>query len=114
MTYGYCLNTQHSYTFEGVVGFQKMKEIMALLRDGVDKIGGRRVLEILDYLKGVDGLPKSDVLKFLLDDYCSVIVRPSGTEPKMKVYMSVCADDINEASRIECEMQESIETFFSD
>ena len=114
MTYGYCLNTQHSYAFEGVVGFQKMKEIMALLREGVDDIGGRRVLEILDYSKGVDGLPKSDVLKFLLEKYCSVIVRPSGTEPKMKVYMSVCADDINEASRIEGEMQESIEKFFSD
>ena len=59
----------------------------------------------------MDELPKSDVLKFLLEDYCSVIVRPSGTEPKMKVYMSVCADDINEASRIEAEMQDSMRNF---
>ncbi|WP_329957498.1 hypothetical protein [Novisyntrophococcus fermenticellae] len=42
--------------------------------------------------KGLDGLPKSDVLKFLLEDNCSVVVRPSGTEPKLKTYISAVQD----------------------
>ena len=93
-TYGYCLNTLHSFTFEGAAGFLRMKEIMASLRQGIDMIGGKRVLECLDYSRGLDGLPKSDVLKFMLEDYCSVVIRPSGTEPKMKVYLSVSAEDM--------------------
>lgn len=111
-TYGYCLNTLHSFTFEGAAGFLRMKEIMASLRQGIDMIGGKRVLECLDYSRGLDGLPKSDVLKFMLEDYCSVVIRPSGTEPKMKVYLSVSAEDMEMAGRIEAEMAESLKGFF--
>lgn len=111
-TYGYCLNTLHSFTFEGAAGFLKMKEIMASLRQGIDMIGGKRVLECLDYSRGLDGLPKSDVLKFMLEDYCYVVIRPSGTEPKMKVYLSVSAEDMEMAGRIEAEMAESLKGFF--
>lgn len=111
-TYGYCLNTLHSFTFEGAAGFLGMKEIMASLRQGIDMIGGKRVLECLDYSRGLDGLPKSDVLKFMLEDYCSVVIRPSGTEPKMKVYLSVSAEDMEMAGRIEAEMAESLKGFF--
>lgn len=89
-----------------------MKEIMASLRQGIDMIGGKRVLECLDYSRGLDGLPKSDVLKFMLEDYCSVVIRPSGTEPKMKVYLSVSAEDMEMAGRIEAEMAESLKGFF--
>lgn len=111
-TYGYCLNTLHSFTFEGVAGFVRMKEIMASLRNGIEGIGGKRVLECLDYSRGLDGLPKSDVLKFMLEDHCSVVIRPSGTEPKMKVYLSVSAEDMEMAGRIEAEMAESLKGFF--
>lgn len=111
-TYGYCLNTLHSFTFEGAAGFLRMKEIMASLRQGIDMIGGKRVLGCLDYSRGLDGLPKSDVLKFMLEDYCSVVIRPSGTEPKMKVYLSVSAEDMEMAGRIEAEMAESLKGFF--
>lgn len=111
-TYGYCLNTLHSFTFEGAAGFLRMKEIMASLRQGIDMIGGKRVLECLDYSRGLNGLPKSDVLKFMLEDYCSVVIRPSGTEPKMKVYLSVSAEDMEMAGRIEAEMAESLKGFF--
>ena len=62
----------------------------------------------MDYSKGLDGLPKSNVLKFLLADHCSAVIRPSGTEPKIKVYMSVSAGDMEAAARIEKKMQESI------
>ena len=96
-TYGYCLNTLHSFTFEGAAGFLKMKEIMASLRQGIDMIGGKRVLECLDYSRGLDGLPKSDVLKFMLEDYCYVVIRPSGTEPKIKIYYTTLGKDLEEA-----------------
>ena len=65
---------------------------MAEFRNGLDTIGPKKVENVLDYEKGLDGLPKSDVLKYLLEDQCSVVVRPSGTEPKLKVYVSVCAE----------------------
>lgn len=111
-TYGYCLNTLHSFTFEGVSGFMKMKAIMASLRCGVDRIGDKKVLKCLDYSKGLDGLPKSDVLKFILEEKCSVVVRPSGTEPKMKVYLSVSAENMEASARIEGEILDAIRGFF--
>ena len=111
-TYGYCLNTLHSFTFEGSAGFRKMKEIMATLRKGIEIIGGKKGLRCLDYSEGLDGLPKSDVLKFILEGNCSVVVRPSGTEPKMKVYVSVSAEDMEEASCVERRMQENMKGIF--
>ena len=87
--YGYCLNTLHSYEFEGSAGFVKMQSIMAKFREGLDSIGGKKVLKMLDFSVGLDNLPKSDVLKFLLEGNCSVVVRPSGTEPKLKIAFTV-------------------------
>ncbi|MCB7066781.1 Phosphoglucomutase [uncultured Clostridium sp.] len=110
-TYGYCLNTLHTFEFEGAAGFKRMQEIMAFMREGIDNIGGIKVVDCMDYSKGLDGLPKSNVLKFLLADHCSAVIRPSGTEPKIKVYMSVSAGDMEAAARIEKKMQESIIDF---
>lgn len=109
--YGYCLNTLHSFEFDGVAGFQRMQEIMALMRNGVDAFGEKKVLQFMDYSKGLDGLPKSNVLKFILEDYCSVVIRPSGTESKLKVYISVSAGDMEKAGMIEERMQESVRRF---
>ena len=91
--YGYCRNTLHSYEFDGAAGFARMQEIMAAFRQGLSSIGGKKVLACLDYSRGLNGLPKSDVLKFLLEGNASVVVRPSGTEPKLKAYISVSAAD---------------------
>ena len=91
-TYGYCLNTLHSYEFDGSAGFAKMQSIMQAFRGGIKEFGGRKVVKLLDYAPGLEGLPKSDVLKFLLEDNCSIVVRPSGTEPKIKVYLSAVGD----------------------
>ena len=108
--YGYCLNTLHSYTFEGAAGFAKMQEIMAHIREeGISAdekkhhmvIGGKQVLRCLDYSLGLNGLPPSDVLKFYLEDDCSIVVRPSGTEPKLKLYFSVCGEDQKAAAELE-------------
>lgn len=111
--YGYRLNTLHSYEFEGPSGFKKMQEIMAEFRNGLDTIGPKKVENVLDYEKGLDGLPKSDVLKYLLEDQCSVVVRPSGTEPKLKVYVSVCAESKEEASVLEQQITEHLRMFFA-
>ncbi|WP_458457327.1 phospho-sugar mutase [Pseudobutyrivibrio sp.] len=91
--YGYCLNTLHSYEFEGSAGLEKMQNIMASMRNDMPEIGRVKVVKVNDYLKGIDGLPKSDVIKFYLEGNGSVVVRPSGTEPKMKVYVSISAAD---------------------
>lgn len=99
--YGYCLNTLHSYEFDGSAGFNKMKEIMKAFRNDIQSFGNKNVVELLDYSKGLDGLPKSDVLKFKLEDNCSIVVRPSGTEPKLKTYISVSASNKEEAEKIE-------------
>ena len=86
-----------------------MQQIMADMRTGVDGFGGRKAEKILDYEKGIDGLPKSDVMKFLLEDRCSIVVRPSGTEPKLKVYISVGAKDQEEAEKKEQEILADLE-----
>ena len=98
--YGYCRNTLHSFQFEGSAGFAKMQRIMALFRQGIQSFGGLRVEKVLDYSLGLDGLPKSDVLKFLLEGGCSLVVRPSGTEPKLKLYLSVTAENAQAAAAI--------------
>ena len=103
-TYGYCLNTLHSYEFDGSAGFAKMQSIMASFREKIPEFGGKRVKALLDYSMGLNGLPKSDVLKFLLEDGCSLVVRPSGTEPKLKLYASVCAENAEKARETEKEI----------
>lgn len=114
--YGYCLNTLHSYTFEGADGLEKMQEIMKRLRtEHPRSIAGFEVQEISDYKKSeavdqlgqktIIDLPKSDVLKFILEDHKSVVVRPSGTEPKLKIYISVSADYKQKAEEIEMELE---------
>ena len=107
--YGYCLNTLHSYEFEGSAGFARMRNIMKKFREETDAgsyLAGKKIETVLDYSKGLNGLPKSDVLKYLLEGNCSVVVRPSGTEPKLKTYISVSAKSREEAEKIEKEITE--------
>ena len=100
--YGYWLNTLYSYQFEGESGFRRMKEIMTDLR--TKGIGSIENESITDYLKGVGTLPPSDVVRFALADGSSIIVRPSGTEPKLKAYFSVKASGEADAERTEKEL----------
>ena len=109
---GYCLNTLHSFEFDGAAGFTKMQDIMKEFHKGLDVIGGKKVVETLDYSKGLNGLPKSDVLKYMLEGNCSVVVRPSGTEPKLKTYISVSAENKEEAEALEKKMLESLKDYF--
>ena len=116
-TYGYCLNTLHSYEFDGSAGFAKMQRIMKTFHEEVgpgkrvDTFAGKKIEKVLDYSQGLDGLPKSDVLKYLLEGHCSVVVRPSGTEPKLKVYVSVSAEGREKAEALEKEVVEELKCF---
>lgn len=107
--FGYCLNTLHSYNFEGISGMVKMKDIMQEFRKGITNIANINIENTLDYSKGIDNLPISDVLKFVLPNG-SVVVRPSGTEPKLKIYISITASNKQEAMDIEKNIKADIET----
>lgn len=106
--YGYCLNTLHSYEFDGSAGMAKMAEIMAGFRKGVDEIAGQKVTMTEDYGQGLNGLPKSDVLKYYTESG-SVVIRPSGTEPKLKVYISITAKDKPSAEGVEKRISAELE-----
>ena len=113
--FGYCLNSLHSYEFEGSAGFAKMQTIMQTFREDIgvgQSFAGKRIRRVLDYSAGLDGLPKADVLKYLLEDNCSVVVRPSGTEPKLKTYISVSARNEAEAQRLEAEITAQLDALF--
>lgn len=110
--YGYCRNTLHSYQFEGSAGFARMQGIMAAFRQGISTFGGKAVEKVLDYSAGLEGLPKADVLKFYLDGGTTLVVRPSGTEPKLKLYLSVTAKDEAEAAGIEQAILNDAEVYF--
>ena len=105
--YGYCLNTLHSFEFPGSEGMHRMQAIMEDFRQGVDEIAGQKVLRAEDYSAGLYGLPKSDVLKYFMKD-SSVVIRPSGTEPKLKLYISVTAANKTLAEAIEARIAEEM------
>ena len=107
-TYGYALNTLHSYEFDGSAGFTRMQNIMEAFRKDISTISDKKVLKVLDYNNGLDGLPKSNVIKFMLEGNSSVVVRPSGTEPKLKLYLSICASDKDKATIVEKEVLASL------
>ena len=110
--YGYCLNTLHSFEFPGSAGMEKMGQIMAKFHEGLETIAGQEVTTTEDYSKGLNGLPKSDVLKFYTKDI-SVVVRPSGTEPKLKTYVSVIADNKDKAMAVESEIMSELSGMLS-
>lgn len=112
-TYGYSLNTLHSYEFEGAAGFEKMQNIMKEIRANLNQIAGISIDETKDYAKGIDGLPKSDVLKFFLSNGATVVVRPSGTEPKLKLYLSVLADNHEQAASFEQAIVDDMAKYFT-
>ncbi|MBR3759859.1 MAG: phospho-sugar mutase [Ruminococcus sp.] len=111
--YGVFYQTLHSFTFEGESGMNRMAEIMTQLRvSAPDEIGGLKVVKVDDYQTGISKdiasgnettltLPKSNVLAFFLEGGSKAIVRPSGTEPKIKTYFTAKAVTHEEAEILE-------------
>ena len=101
--FGCYRNALHSFAFEGESGMHTMDAIMKQLRETPPQsIGGMAVESVVDYNAEGTGLPKANVLEFRLAGGAKLMVRPSGTEPKIKVYLSAvapteeAADAINE------------------
>lgn len=88
--YGYFKEALQSITFEGASGAKKMADLMESLRTNAPKeVAGYKVIDVKDYKAGIGNLPKSNVLEFNMEDDINVLVRPSGTEPKIKMYYLV-------------------------
>lgn len=83
--FGHYVSTLESFAFEGQAGFIKMGKIMDEYRAATE-VDGKKVISKKDYSEGIDGLPKSNVIKFTFDDGSTMVARPSGTEPKLKIY----------------------------
>ena len=93
-TYGFYGTRLLSFAFEGSAGFADMQKLMDTLRTSPPaSLAGIRVTAVRDYLPGVDGLPKSNVLRFFLEGGMEAVVRPSGTEPKLKIYLTTVGED---------------------
>ncbi|ANF98509.1 phospho-sugar mutase [Paenibacillus bovis] len=91
--FGYFQESLESRTLKGKDGVAQIQGIMESWRtDSPSEINGVQVTEALDYSKGLNGLPKENVLKFMLADGSWFCLRPSGTEPKIKVYFAVRGD----------------------
>ena len=111
--HGYYLERLKTATLKGACGAEKIKTIMRNLRNSVPKeIAGQKVLEIKDYAKGIDNLPKSDVLKFILESGW-IAARPSGTEPKIKFYFGVCEKNEYSANTALEQFNEYIDGFLN-
>ena len=97
--YGRYLNKIDSFEFPGLSGMDKMAGIMASLRENPPAaIGEYKVVKVTDYLKTEEtGLPSANVLVYGLEGGATVIVRPSGTEPKIKAYYTTLGKDVAEA-----------------
>ena len=108
--YGRYLNKVDSYEFPGLSGMDKMAGIMNDLRKNPPaEIGGYAVVKVTDYKKSEEtGLPAANVLIFKLEGGAEVIVRPSGTEPKIKTYFTTLGKDLTEAQAQKDKLAEAL------
>ena len=113
--YGRFLNQVDSYEFAGLSGMDKMAGIMNTLRTNPPvEFAGRKVVSVTDYNKPEEtGLPKANVLIFGLEDGATVVVRPSGTEPKIKTYFTTLGKDSAEAQKEKDELAAVLKPLFS-
>ena len=108
--YGRYLNKIDSFEFPGLSGMDKMAGIMQGLRDNPPtEMGGLKVAKALDYKKPEEtGLPPANVLIYTLEDGATVIVRPSGTEPKIKVYYTTLGKNLEDAQAEKDKLAEAL------
>ena len=99
--YGRYLNKVDSFEFPGLTGMDKMNSIMSSFRENPPKdFAGYKVEKVTDYLNSkATGLPSANVLIYALEGGASVVIRPSGTEPKIKTYFTTLGKDLEEAMK---------------
>ncbi|WP_307993735.1 phospho-sugar mutase [uncultured Intestinibacter sp.] len=112
--YGYFREKTISLTLKGIEGLAKIKEIITYFRENdIEEFNNTKVVDLKDYQKGIDGLPKANVLKYFLEDGSWIAVRPSGTEPKLKFYVAVKGEDeakcLDKIANIEADINKIIE-----
>lgn len=128
--YGFYKNDLMEFAFEGASGMEKMNGIMSGLRQNPpEHVIGKKVVQIADYLRSERRflgnpnsccdlavgskpirLPKSDVLEYVLEDGSSFIVRPSGTEPKLKIYLSAKGGSAAESDELVSQLKDELRT----
>ncbi|MCR8660481.1 phospho-sugar mutase [Paenibacillus endoradicis] len=113
--FGYYLETQQSRTLKGIDGVQQIAAIMNSFREQPPvEIAGVTVTEVLDYSKGIQGLRPENVLKYMLADGSWFCLRPSGTEPKIKVYFAVKGsseeDAVNKQGRVSAAVMQRVDS----
>lgn len=107
--YGYFKEETISLTLAGIEGLEKIKEIISYFRNNtLQSFNNKKIIDIKDYEKGIDNLPKANVLKYFLEDESWIAVRPSGTEPKLKFYLAVKGNDELESDKKLSGIKESI------
>lgn len=124
LKYGFYCSVQHTFTYSGKSGNEKMMDIMENARSLLHTfktIGGLKIIKAEDYKTslGYDengssysiNLPRSNVLKFMLEDGSSFALRPSGTEPKLKLYIEAVGESEKEAALLEQRLAKQINVF---
>ena len=113
--YGRYFNQVDAFSFPGLSGMDKMAGIMENFRKNPPKdFVGKKVVKIVDYAEPEKtGLPKANVLIYTLDDGATIVVRPSGTEPKIKTYFTTLGKDLAEAKRKKDELAEAVKPLFA-
>ncbi len=113
--YGRYLNKIDSFEFPGLTGMDKMAGIMQKLRkEPPQEIGGVKVVKALDYKDtAATGLPAANVLSYQMENGATIIVRPSGTEPKIKTYFTTLGKDLAEAQAQKDMFSEALKPLFS-
>ena len=86
--YGYYLDALDTFVLKGIEGAQKIQSLMTEFRENGSKFFDS-IKEVYDFSKGIGDLPKENVLKYIFEDGSWIAIRPSGTEPKLKVYYSI-------------------------
>lgn len=113
--YGRYLNKVDAFEFDGLSGMEKMAGIMSGLRRNVPvSFAGHKVVKVTDYEDSeATGLPKANVLRYDLDDGAVVIVRPSGTEPKIKTYFTTKGTTLAEAQKEKDDLAAAVKPLLS-
>lgn len=107
--HGTHLERLRSLTMKGKAGMEQISGIMESWRQAYPaSVASLRVLEVLDYTQGIEGLPRENVLKFMLEGGSWFCLRPSGTEPKIKIYFAACGQSHQETEKLLQQMEQEV------